>query len=103
MKIFGILITTVRKNEVESANYYLTGKKEGHETGIKDGMNFMMHHSRDLTEEEFDELIKFLKDRNMVLTYCQNYEHNGLAVRVDITKDTRPYQRERITGRTFLY
>jgi hypothetical protein len=83
--------TSSRKEEKKHKDAYDLGFKAGHEQGIHDGMNFMISHSRDLTEEEFKELIKFLTERNMVLTYCQNQYHNGLAVRVDVTKDTRAY------------
>jgi hypothetical protein len=102
MKIFGLVITTkARIKEKETHDVlagYNTGVQIGLEKGFENGYNYIISHSRDLTEDEFKSLIKYLKDHNMIISYSKT----GVAVRVDINKDTRPYRTERITGITFI-
>lgn len=77
------------------------GFKMGREAGIKEGMNLRLSQTRGLTEEEYAEVIQFLKERNLVLTYSATYG-NGFAVRVDCEKDPRPFRTVRATNITFL-
>jgi len=77
-------VTSAAKEEREQNMHFDNGYRAGKEDGTKEGMNLLAKTSRELTDEEYNEFIKFMVDRNLVITYTTTYKDKfacGLMIR----------------------
>ena len=56
------------------------GYKAGYEQGVIDGMSKNFERSKELTQQEYDEVIQFLTQRNVELC-CYDVMRGGFRVR----------------------
>jgi hypothetical protein len=55
------------------------GKKAGYEIGILDGKKILIKDTKELGQEELNEIYKFLAERNIV--FCYDLSIGGLRIR----------------------
>ena len=71
------------------------GRKLGYEDGLREGMNLRVQRSREVTREEYEDLIHYLVSRGLIISYSQSFYQDrfscGLIVRKDNTLIV-PYQ-----------
>jgi flagellar biosynthesis/type III secretory pathway protein FliH len=77
-------ITSIAKEEREAKEQFDLGYNNGYETGKKEGMNLRLQGSSEVPEYEYYELLRFLDQRNLIISYSQSYHDKfsrGLIVR----------------------
>lgn len=63
---------------------FIAGKKLGYEEGYREGMNMRLQNSSELTQEEYEDLIRYLAERELIISYSQSFTDrftSGLIVR----------------------
>ena len=76
--------TSIAKEEKEAKEHFDSGYNVGHEEGLTQGMNLKIEKSKEISSKEYEEVCKFLAERNLVISYSSTYMDKfscGLMIR----------------------
>lgn len=74
---------------------FRSGYKAGHEAGLIEGMNLRLSRSKEVSRKEYDDLIRYLTSRGLIISYSQSFDQDRFSCGLIIRKDNTfllPYQ-----------
>lgn len=74
---------------------FVAGRRAGYEEGIRAGMNLRLQRSKEVTRKEYEDLVRYLVSRGLIISYSQSFDQDRFSCGLIVRKDNTflvPYQ-----------